>query len=227
MATIYSPTNLFAQSADKFGYGPYDPAIAPAVQLLEKNVSPLAPVAGVVAQTINDMAPIAATTVTQVSGDLNLYAIALTAGDVINNFSVCSVGAASTPAHWWFTLANSSFFPVAFSADQLTTGTAATTLVTVPVATVGVGASGATTSTAATSYTVLTSGIYYVGLMQAPTTTAFTLDGVGPKGTGRGAVAPYPGFVSTTGLTAVPAFGTVFVSTSKATPVGIPYLWLN
>ena len=63
--------------------------------------------------------------------------------------------------------------------------------------------------------------------MQAPTTTAFTLDGVGPKGTGRGAVAPYPGFVSTTGLTAVPAFGTVFVSTSKATPVGIPYLWLN
>ena len=225
MATIYAPTNLFAQLPDKFGYGPYDPAIAPAVQLLEKQVSVLAPVAGVVAQTLSDV--LMDTTVTQVSGELNLYAIALTAGDIINNFSVVSVGAASTPAHWWFTLANSSFYPVAFSADQLTTGTAATTLVTVPVATVGVGASGATTSTAGTSYTVLTSGIYYVGLMQAPTTTAFTLDGVGPKGTGRGAVAPYPGFVSTTGLTAVPAFGTVFVSTSKATPVGIPYLWLN
>ena len=227
MATIYSPTNLFAQSADKFGYGPYDPAIAPAVQLLEKNVSPLAPVAGVVAQTINDMAPIGATTVTQVSGDLNLYAIALTAGDVINNFSVCSVGAASTPAHWWFTLANSSFYPVAFSADQLTTGTAATTLVTVPVATVGVGASGATTSTAATSYTVLTSGIYYVGLMQAPTTTAFTVQGHTANGTGRGAVAPFLGFVDATARTTVPAFGTAFIVTAKTTPTAIAGVYLN
>ena len=225
MATIYAPTNLFAQLPDKFGYGPYDPAIAPAVQLLEKQVSVLAPVAGCIAQTLPDV--LMDTTVTQVSGELNLYAIALTAGDIINNFSVFSVGAASTPAHWWFTLANSSFFPVAFSADQLTTGTAAATLVTVPVATVGVGASGATTSTAGTSYTVLTSGIYYVGLMQAPTTTAFTVQGHTANGTGRGAVAPYLGFVDATSRTTVPAFGTAFIVTAKTTQTAIAGVYLN
>jgi hypothetical protein len=225
MASQYSNTNLFGQSPDKFGWGPFDPSIAPAVQLLEKGVSVLAPFAGVVAQTVQDV--LMDTTVTQVATNLNLYAIGLAAGDVINNFNVISVGAASTPAHWWFVLANSSFYPLAFSADQLTTATAADTAVTVPVATVGVGASGATTSTAATSYTVLTSGIYYVGLMQAPTTTAFTVQGHTANGAGRGALAPYLGFVSNTSASTVPAFGTALTSSAKATPTAVIGIYLN
>ena len=225
MASIYTPTNLFAQGVDHFGYGPYDPSIAPAVQLLEKGVSAFAPVTGVVAQTVPDL--LMDTTVTPTgSGDLDLYAVMLSAGDVINNFSVISVGAASTPTHYWLTLANSSYYPVAFTADQLTTAWAADTLITVPVASVGVGASAATTSTAATSYTVLTSGLYYVGIMQAGTTPA-TLQGHTVNGNGRGAYAPYLGFTSTTGLTAVPAFGTVFTHTGLTTPKAVAGIYLN
>ena len=225
MASIYTPTNLFAQGVDHFGYGPYDPSIAPAVQLLEKGVSAFAPVTGVVAQTVPDL--LMDTTVTPTgSGDLDLYAVMLSAGDVINNFSVISVGAASTPTHYWLTLANSSYYPVAFTADQLTTAWAADTLITVPVASVGDGASAATTSTAATSYTVLTSGLYYVGIMQAGTTPA-TLQGHTVNGNGRGAYAPYLGFTSTTGLTAVPAFGTVFTHTGLTTPKAVAGIYLN
>ena len=225
MASIYTPTNLFAQGVDHFGYGPYDPSIAPAVQLLEKGVSAFAPVTGVVAQTVPDL--LMDTTVTPTgTGDLDLYAVMLSAGDVINNFSVISVGAASTPTHYWLTLANSSYYPVAFTADQLTTAWAATTLITVPVASVGVGASGATTSTAATSYTVPTSGLYYVGIMQAGTTPC-TLQGHTANGTGRASYGPYLGFTSTTGLTAVPAFGTAFVVTSKTTPKAVAGIYLS
>lgn len=221
----YSNTNLFAQSVDKFGDGPYDPAIAPAVQLLQKGVAAAAPLTGVIAQTVPD--DLMDTTCTpSASGDLELQAIYLSAGDVVNNFTAISVGAASTPTHYWFCLANSIYQPVAFTADQLTTAWAADTLITVPVATVGAGVASNTTSTAATSYTVPTSGLYYVGLMQAGTTPA-TIQGHTANGAGRGAYGPYLSFLSTTGLTTVPAFGTVFLTSAKATPLAIKGIYLS
>ena len=63
--------------------------------------------------------------------------------------------------------------------------------------------------------------------MQAPTTTAFTLQGHSANGAGRGAFAPYLSFVSNTSASGLPAFGTALTATAVATPTAIAGVYLN
>lgn len=90
-------------------------------------------------------------------------AIPLTAGTVVGAITFWSVGAANAPTHQLFGLFDSTFKPLATSADATSAAWAAT---------------AAKKLAMTTPYTVPADGIYYVGVALSATTTIPTLAGI-------------------------------------------------
>ncbi|MFD8072147.1 glycosyl hydrolase family 28-related protein [Streptomyces sp. NPDC059718] len=140
----------------------------------------------------------ASTAVTLVSGQLFLSGILLPKGQVVSNLSYLSdTTAAVSPTHWWFALLDSSLNLLAVTANQTTTAWAASTLKTLPVATIASGA--------ASSFTTTYTGLHYIGVMVAASTVPTLVGGISIRNAAL-LRTPYPGGLSTTALTTPPTF---------------------
>ena len=118
----------------------------------------------------------------------------LPAGVKVANLKGTSVGAISSPTHWWFGLADSAYTLLAATADKTTTAWAASTTKSLPIAT--------SADSAGTSFTTKYSGLYY--LLHNITATSPTLQGISVTGAYQ-ALA-----VQLDTLTTPPAIGYVF-----------------
>lgn len=128
------------------------------------------------------------------SGTMQVAAVYLTKGQVVNNVVWTSGGTAGADlTHQWAVLLNSSLKVVAATADQTTAAIAAHTAYSIALT---------------SAYTVPTSGIYYIGLMVAES------GGTEPTATGTSAanaftnnLAPKTAGTSNTGATTPLAVG--------------------
>jgi hypothetical protein len=164
--------------------------------------------AGAIAQTLPRHLGWVAYTVN--SGNLSLTAVNLPAGVTVGHITTASnTTAASAPLNWWYGLWDLNRVQLAVTADQLTTPFTANTAVTLAVASTAAGA--------ATSFTTTYSGLHYVGFMMKAT-TLITLNRIQQAQNAITSIAPIPGGVSTTSLTAPPAFpATATAITSAST----------
>lgn len=172
------------------------------------------------ANTIAQTVPRQSSTVANLSmstGVLQLAAVYLPAGAVINNFNWLSGSTAgATLTHQWMALYTSARVLVATSADATSGAIAASTPITYAVATVAAGA--------ATSYTVPTSGLYYVGLMVANGATQPSGSGITSTAASTG-IVPILSGTSTGSLTTAPTFPTTATAITPTT--GIIQMWLT
>src|SRR5436853_217530 len=120
------------------------------------------------------------TTNVPASGTLQMSAIWLPSGFVLNNIAVRSgTTGANGPTHWWFSLYGNSLGLLAATADQTSTAWAASTSKVLAIATIASGASA--------SFTTIYSGLYYVGFLMTSTVSNVSLvtvpsliNGIGP-----------------------------------------------
>ena len=163
------------------------------------NVGP----SGTLAETIPRQFVTSTSSGTNTSGTLYLCGVYLQSGTLVSNITLCSVGAAATPTHYWFALySGSQSAPslLASSADQTTTAWAANTVKTLAMT---------------TPYRITTPGVYYIGVAQVATTAA-TLAGMGPKtNSALAATSPMSNATSTTGITtALPTTGAALAAST-------------
>lgn len=153
---------------------------------------------GWTSQTFNRRNNALSTASTIASAQLQLSAIYLAVGTVVNNINVPWGSTGSTTAsHWWFGLYSSAYVQLAVTADQLTATITADTLSSLAIANVASGA--------ATTFTTTYSGLYYLGFVVVATIVP-TLNGKAAGGTTVEGLAPVLYGASDTGAGAPPAF---------------------
>ena len=134
---------------------------------------------------------------TVASGTLQMQAVYLPAGTVINNLNVYAATTGATgPTHWWMALYNSSRVMLACTADKTTTALAAYNPYTLAIATIASGASA--------TFTTTYSGLHYIGFVIACSGTTPTFwGGFCPSVAG---MTPITSGTSDTGLTTPSTF---------------------
>lgn len=128
------------------------------------------------------------------SGTLLLQAIPLPAGLTIGHLVWRSVGATSSPTHYWFGLYDQNLVQLAVTADQTSSAWSAVTSKSLAIATVASGS--------ASSFTTTYTGLHYLGIMVAATTTP----SIPSKTVQVNTAAPLLCGGSDTGQTTPPAF---------------------
>lgn len=144
-------------------------------------------IAGGLAETIPRELVTETNTTMAASGTLNMQLIALRAGMLVSNITLCSATtAAGTPTHYMFGLFDSSRVPLANSTDQTSTAWAANTVKTLAMS---------------TPYRVPTSGVYYIGYFMAAGTVPTLKGNTAKTGAQLAGTAPILQGSSSTGLT--------------------------
>lgn len=144
-------------------------------------------IAGALAETMARELVTETNTTVAASGTLNMQLIALRAGWLVSNITLCSATtAAGTPTHYLFGLYDSALNRLATSADQTSTAWAANTVKTLAMT---------------APYRVPTSGIYYIGYFMAAGTVPTLKGNTAKTGAQLAGTAPILQGTSSTGLT--------------------------
>lgn len=191
MASTGAGLTNWPATPDSFTDGPYDPAIADAVNALQMNSGSFQTTQVTNCLATNFSEDLATSSVTATAGSVVLTTIPLRAGMVINKISfITAVTAASTPTNQWAGIATgfgaTSPKCAAISADGLTAAMAADTLITFSLS---------------SAYTVPTNALYYVFFCVAATAGPTVAAAVTLGAHGRGNVTPYKSGIGDTGKT--------------------------
>jgi hypothetical protein len=177
-------------------------------------------------------------TLAPASGTLQLTAIFLAQGMIINNFNYLTgttAGAGLTNqwmAVYTYSATAANIICQATSANGLTAAIGASATITYPVSsyasynltTAGVATYGAPVTS--TTWTVPYSGIYYLGWLVTNGTTQPTTAGLTNTSLAANTIAPILSATSSAGLTVPPTPGTTAAGALTAI-VGTPYQWLT
>lgn len=165
---------------------------------------------GSVAATV-DRSSITSDSIAIATGTIQVAAVYLFKGQVINNVVWYSGGTAgATLNHQWAVLANSSLKVVAVTADHTSAAIAAHTAYTLAL-------------TAA--YTVPASGVYYIGLMVSNNAgTEPTASGLSAANAASNNLAPKLAGTSSTGQTTPPALGATLTAITATADTIYAYL---
>lgn len=145
------------------------------------------------------------------AGTVALQAIALPKSLLVTNIKwICGATAAITPAHWWFSLCDSSFITLRSTADQTSTAIAANTVYT-----------KALSSTFTTTY----EGLHYIAILHSSGTQPSSY-GCSLTGSTIASQAPRVSLVGITGQTGAPSDGTN-LATSPGNPTGHYYAYVT
>lgn len=157
---------------------------------------------------------IASGAVALTSGTLQLEAVYLTKGQVINNINwISGTTAAVTPTHEWGVIANSARVVLATTNDLLTAAIGSFVNVSWPLTTPAPG-----------PLTITTTGIYYVGILVVAGTTPSMSGSVNSSAT-PASLPPILSGTSNTGLAAGPlAVGTTLTAITATAGIGYVYL---